>query len=100
MDSKETLELLNSYMKTGTIWEALDITISEASPDMVSATLPITPHTTQQSGFLHGGALATLAESLSTLGTALNIDTARQMCFCLSLNASHFRSRRKGGVPT
>ena len=98
MEQEKLLQALNSYMKTGTIWESLDITITRASLNEVAATMPITSRSMQQSGFLHGGALLTLAESLATLGSALNIDSTRQMCFGLAVNANHFHSRREGIV--
>ncbi len=98
MEQDKLLEALNGYMKTGTIWESLDITITKASRNEVAATMPIAPRTMQQSGFLHGGALLTLAESLAGLGSAMNIDSTRQMCFGLSVTANHFHSRREGTV--
>jgi 1,4-dihydroxy-2-naphthoyl-CoA hydrolase len=98
VEQEALLQALNSYMKTGTIWESLDITITRVGLNEVVATMPITPRTMQQSGFLHGGALLTLAESLATLGSAMNIDSSRQMCFGLSVTANHFHSRREGTV--
>jgi uncharacterized protein (TIGR00369 family) len=98
VEHDQLLQALNGYMKTGTIWESLDITITKASRNEVTATMPITPRTMQQSGFLHGGALLTLAESLASLGSAMNIDSTRQMCFGLAVTANHFHSRREGTV--
>ncbi len=99
MEHDKLLVALNSYMKTGTIWESLDITITRVGLNEVAATMPIAPRSMQQSGFLHGGALLTLAESLATLGSALNIDSTHQMCFVLAVTANHFHSRR-GGIVT
>jgi uncharacterized protein (TIGR00369 family) len=98
LEDEKLLEALNGYMKAGTIWESLDITITGISQDEVTASMPVSPRTMQQSGFLHGGAMLTLMESLATLGTAVNIDTSRQMCFGLSITANHFRSRKDGVV--
>jgi 1,4-dihydroxy-2-naphthoyl-CoA hydrolase len=98
VEQDKLLLALNSYMKTGTIWESLDITITKVGLNEVAATMPIAPRSMQQSGFLHGGALLTLAESLATLGSALNIDSTRQMCFGLAVTANHFHSRKEGIV--
>jgi uncharacterized protein (TIGR00369 family) len=98
LENEKLLEALNGFMKTGTIWEALNITITAATPKRVVATMPVRPASMQQSGFLHTGAALTLAESLAALGTALNIEPARQMCFNLATSANHFRSRQEGVV--
>ncbi len=85
------------------IWAILDITVVSASKDRVVATMPIGPNQRQQVGYLHGGASVTLAESLASLGTALNIDMDRQMAFGLEINANHLRPKREGrltGVAT
>ena len=85
------------------IWAILDITVVSASKDRVVATMPIGPNHRQQVGYLHGGASVTLAESLASLGTALNIDMDRQMAFGLEINANHLRPKREGrltGVAT
>jgi len=37
-----------------------------------------------------------LAESVASLGTALNIDPGRQMAFGLEINANHLRPKRDG----
>ncbi|HEX7736474.1 MAG TPA: PaaI family thioesterase [Ktedonobacteraceae bacterium] len=89
--------------REGTVWDVLDITLVEAEKEKVVATMPIGPNHRQQLGFLHGGISITLAESLASLGSVLNIDPARQMAFGLEINASHLRSKREGrltGVAT
>src|SRR5258708_64223 len=93
--SEEFIATINST-RQGTTWEALDITLTEAKPDRVVATMPIGPNHRQQLGFLHGGISITLAESLASLGSVLNIDQTRQMAFGLEINASHLRAKREG----
>lgn len=84
--------------REGNVWDVLDITLVEAEKEKVVATMPIGPNHRQQLGFLHGGISITLAESLASLGSVLNIDPARQMAFGLEINASHLRSKREGMV--
>lgn len=93
--SKEIVARINST-RTGSVWDILDITLVSATKDQVVATMPIGPNHRQQLGYLHGGISITLAESLASLGSALNIDTSRQTAFGLEINASHLRAKRDG----
>lgn len=93
--SEEIVSQINST-RAGSVWEVLDITLLEAQKEKVVARMPIGPNHRQQLGYLHGGISITLAESLASLGSVLNIDASRQMAFGLEINASHLRSKRDG----
>lgn len=93
--SEEYVARINST-RQGSIWEVLDITLLEATKEKVVARMPIGPNHRQQLGYLHGGVSITLAESLASLGSALNIDPASQTAFGLEINASHLRAKREG----
>ena len=95
LSSDEIVAMINST-RTGSVWEMLDITLVTAEKDRVVATMPIGPQHKQQVGYLHGGVSITLAESLASLGTALNIDAGKQMAFGLEINANHLRPKRDG----
>jgi uncharacterized protein (TIGR00369 family) len=82
--------------RDGSVWDILDIKLVEASKERVVATMPIGPNHRQPLGYLHGGISITLAESLASLGSVLNIDAERQMAFGLEINASHLRAKREG----
>lgn len=102
ISSDEIVAMINST-RAGSVWEILDITLVTAEKDRVVATMPIGPYHRQQVGYLHGGISITLAESLASLGTALNIDASKQMAFGLEINANHLRPKRDGtltGVAT
>ena len=102
LSSDEIVAMINST-RTRSVWEMLDITLVTAEKDRVVATMPIGPQHKQQVGYLHGGISITLAESLASLGTALNIDASKQMAFGLEINANHLRPKRDGtltGVAT
>ncbi len=101
--SNEDIVARINATREGSIWGVLDITVISAGKDRVVATMPVGPNQRQQVGYLHGGASVTLAESLASLGTALNIDMDRQMAFGLEINANHLRPKRDGmltGVAT
>lgn len=93
--SEEMVAHMNST-RDGSVWECLDITLLTAAKDKVVAKMPIGPNHRQQLGYLHGGISITLAESLASLGSVLNIDPSRQTAFGLEINASHLRSKREG----
>jgi 1,4-dihydroxy-2-naphthoyl-CoA hydrolase len=93
--SEEIVARINST-RQGSVWDILDITLISATKDKIVATMPIGPNHRQQLGYLHGGISITLAESLASLGSVLNIDSSRQMAFGLEINASHLRSKREG----
>ena len=95
LSNEEIVAHINAT-REGSIWGILDIIVLFADKDRVVATMPVGPNQRQQVGYLHGGASVTLAESLASLGTALNIDMDRQMAFGLEINANHLRPKRDG----
>lgn len=82
--------------REGSVWQALDITLLEAAPERIVASMPIGPNQRQQVGYLHGGVSVVLAESVASIGTAINIDPERQMAFGLEINANHLRPKSEG----
>ncbi len=102
ISNDDIVAMINST-REGSVWEVLDIKLVSAEKDRVVATMPIGPNHLQQAGYLHGGISITLAESIASLGTVLNIDASKQMAFGLEINANHLRPKRDGqltGVAT
>ena len=97
ISSEEIVARINAT-RAGSVWDMLDIRLVTAEKDKVVATMPIGPNHRQQIGYLHGGISVTLAESLASLGTVLNIDAEQQMAFGLEINANHLRPKRDGMV--
>jgi 1,4-dihydroxy-2-naphthoyl-CoA hydrolase len=96
--SSEQIVAQINTSREGSVWAILDITLVSATKDRVVATMPIGPNHRQQVGYLHGGISVTLAESVASLGTVLNIDPTRQMAFGLEINANHLRPKREGRI--
>jgi 1,4-dihydroxy-2-naphthoyl-CoA hydrolase len=94
--SEEALIQRVNSTRDGSVWEVLGITLVVAEKDRVVATMPIGPHHRQQLGYLHGGVSVVLAESLASLGGALNVESDTQMVFGLEINANHLRPKREG----
>lgn len=80
----------------GTLLETLDITVREAEPEQVRATMPVGPKVHQPFGILHGGASVVLAETVASIGASGNIDLEKQRAVGLEINANHLRAKREG----
>ncbi len=74
----------------------MGIKITEASPERVVGTMPVEGNT-QPYGILHGGASCVLAESLGSLGSALQAGPGR-FTVGIEINATHHRAARSGLV--
>lgn len=85
-------------MQRNTIIEHLGIKVTEVGDDYVRGTMPVTAHTHQPMGLLHGGASVVLAESLGSLAANLCVEQGKQYCVGLDINANHLRSVRSGLV--
>lgn len=81
-----------------TMIEHLGIEITEAGPDFLCGKMPVDPRTHQPMGLLHGGASVVLAESLASMGAALQVDLTKKACVGLEINANHVRGVREGWV--
>ncbi|MGE5623788.1 MAG: hotdog fold thioesterase [Methanocella sp.] len=80
-----------------TILSVLGIQIEEMTPERVVATMPVDHRTHQPFGLLHGGASVVLAESVASIGAALNAGPGRT-AVGMEINANHIRSKRSGLV--
>ena len=85
-------------LSTGTMVEHVGIEFIEVGEDYVKARMPVDQRTIQPAGLLHGGASVTLAETLGSVAATLCVDSAKQMCVGLEINANHVRSVRSGFV--
>lgn len=92
-----SLDYLNQMGKN-TMTDFLDIRFTQIGEDFLEATMPVTDKTKQPLGLLHGGANVVLAETLGSVAAALTVDTSRQHCVGLEINANHLKSVRDGLV--
>lgn len=77
--------------------ETLGIVLEEVTPERVVATMPVDHRTRQPFGLLHGGASVALAETVASIGAALNAGEGRT-AVGMEINANHIRSKREGTV--
>lgn len=75
--------------------ETLGITVTEAAPGRVVATMAVTKRHHQPQGILHGGASVALAESVASIGGVFGLEEG-QTVVGLEINANHIRAVRSG----
>lgn len=94
-----TLELVASW-HPDTMAHHIGITFTEIGDDYLRAEMPISGRTVQPFRNMHGGASATLAETLGSVAAQLTVDSEKYRCVGLSLNISHIRAIPEGQVAT
>lgn len=92
----ESLQSINSFGR-GALAERMGISIVEATPNRVVATMPVEGNT-QPYGLLHGGASVVLAETLGSVGSALHAAQFGMIAVGIDINATHHKSARSGIV--
>lgn len=85
-------------LSEGTMLSHLGIEFLEVGEDSLTARMPVDERTRQPAGILHGGASATLAESLGSVAATLCVDRNAKMCVGLEINANHVRPVSSGFV--
>jgi 1,4-dihydroxy-2-naphthoyl-CoA hydrolase len=92
-----TLDTLNQMGK-GNMIQHLNIEFTGIGKNSVSAKMPVDHRTKQPQGLLHGGASVVLAETLGSVAAYGCIDTTKQYCVGLEINANHLKSAKEGFV--
>ena len=83
---------------TKNLADALGMELTELTPERVVATMPVDERTRQPFGLLHGGASVALAETVASLGGAMNVDLEKFSVVGVEINANHLRGKRDGVV--
>ncbi len=94
---RPTPELINSLF-VRTMAQHLGIEFTEVGDDYLAAKMPVDERTHQPDGILHGGASATLAETLGSIAGAFCVDAEKKRVVGVELNCNHIRSVRTGEV--
>ena len=95
-DREQEIRALFNSQGTDTLPARMGITILEATAERVVGTMPVAGNT-QPYGILHGGASCVLAESLGSLGSALQAGPDR-ITVGIEINATHHRPALAGLV--
>ena len=95
--SQVTPESLNEHGRM-TLIEHLGIEFLEIGEDFIRARMPVDHTTRTPVGILHGGASASLAETLGSVAANLCVDQKKKYCVGLEINANHIRPVAGGYV--
>ncbi|MCB2409092.1 hotdog fold thioesterase [Hymenobacter lucidus] len=91
------LAQLNAWCRN-TLGEHLGIEITEVGDQLLVGRMPVDHRTHQPMGLLHGGASVALAETLGSIGAALQVDVRKKACVGLEINANHLKGVHSGWV--
>ena len=91
------LEKLNQ-LSTNTMNEMIGIRFIEVGENYLKASMPVDHRTRQAYGLLHGGASATLAETVGSVASVMIVDPELYYCVGVEINANHLRSVKEGEV--
>jgi len=92
-----SLDQLNE-LGTSNMAGFLGMEFTEIGPDYLRMIMPVDGRTKQPYGLLHGGASAALAETVGSVASSLVIDTKKQICVGLDINANHIKGVSEGYV--
>lgn len=92
-----TLEQLKERAK-GTMIEHLGIEYLEIGENYLKARMPVDWRTRQPAGILHGGASATLAETLGSTAASMCLGQELKRVVGLEINANHIHTVTEGWV--
>jgi 1,4-dihydroxy-2-naphthoyl-CoA hydrolase len=92
-----TLETIKDFGKE-TMANYLEMEWVAIGDDFLKLSMPVNEKTKQPYGILHGGASCALAETIGSVASALVIDTEKNICVGLEINANHIRSAKDGIV--
>lgn len=96
---RERVELMFNN-KQHDMGDTLGIEFTYFSKDELRAEMPVSKHTIQPFGILHGGASVVLAETLASIGAWLNLSDEKLTAVGLEINANHIKPVRLGGRVT
>jgi len=81
-----------------TMAQWLNIQFTDIGANYLRASMPVGARTHQPYGLLHGGASATLAETVGSVASWLVIDSEKQICVGIEINCNHIRGKKDGIV--
>ena len=97
MDKQDALKQINTF-QDNTMTEQIGIEITDFGDDFICGRMPVDHRTVQPFGLLHGGASATLAETLGSIAGGLKVDRELQTVVGVEINCNHLRSAKNGWV--
>ena len=90
MESNELLERMNRENR-GTLMESLGIEFTGIGEDWLEARMPIDGRTMRPGGFLHGGAIMALTETVGSGISYISVPREHFHVFGIEINGNHVR---------
>jgi 1,4-dihydroxy-2-naphthoyl-CoA hydrolase len=81
-----------------TMGQHLGMQWTEVGENYLKMQMPVDERTKQPYGLLHGGASCALAETIGSVASVCVIDTTKNICVGLEINANHVRGAKQGFV--
>ena len=97
IDTSVPLEKINEISRNNML-SHLGIEIIGLGQDYLIGSMPVDHRTQQPMGLLHGGATATLIETLGSLGSSLLVDLSKFNVVGIEINVNHIRGVKSGFV--
>ena len=97
MDKQEALKQIKAFQKN-TMTEHIGIEITDFGENYICGRMPVDDRTVQPYRLLHGGASATLAETLGSIGGGIQVDHNTKSVVGVEINCNHLRSVKSGWV--
>jgi len=97
MDKQDALKRIKTF-QDNTMTEQIGIEITDFGDNFICGRMPVDHRTVQPFGLLHGGASATLAETLGSIAGGLKVDRELQTVVGVEINCNHLRSAKNGWV--
>lgn len=97
MDKERALAVVNG-LSPGTLMETMGIRYTDAGEGFLEAVMPVDSRHHQPMGILHGGASATLAESVASAASGLVLTDTGRRPVGLDLAVNHVRSVSGGQI--
>jgi len=85
-----------NHHRTAGLTDELEIIITGRGKNWLAAEMPVKAKHKQPFGIVHGGATATLAETVASIAGWLCVDKGSQATVGLELNINHLKAVRKG----
>jgi uncharacterized protein (TIGR00369 family) len=92
-----TIQELNDFSKNSLMGN-LGIEFTEIGDKTIKATMPVDKRTIQPFGYLHGGAMLALMETLASAGSVVLVNDPEKAVFGTNVSANHIKSTREGFV--
>ena len=97
MNKQEKIKRANYSIKN-TMISTIGIEITEIEDDFICGKMPVDKRTIQPFGLLHGGASATLAETLGSIAGGIKVYSNDESVVGIEINANHLKSACDGWV--